>query len=134
MDQIPHGHLVQVTSDLETSPSGGQTPILQIKKPRLRDGRELGPSPKIARTLGQAGVHDQACPTPKPKLTGLPFLPFLTFLEPLSPQIKMLSLPCCHLLPVTCGAGLSLVVASSPVDLELFFLFLSGRVTIKSWA
>ena len=107
----------------------------QIKKLTLKEDKELDPSSllglraELKFTLRLVQLQSPCSWTSRSWL-------LLTFLESLSSQIKTLYpglLLCCHLLPVTCWAGLSLVMVSSHLDLVLFFLFPSGQVAIKSW-
>lgn len=135
VNQTPHGHFAQIPLTWGTDLEGGETPMSQIKKLTLKEDKELGPSSllglqaELKFTLRLVQLQSPCSWTSRSWL-------LLTFLESLSSQIKTLYpglLLCCHLLPVTCWAGLSLVMVSSHLDLVLFFLFPSGQVAIKSW-
>lgn len=131
--QTSRRHFAPIASDLADSPWRQINSHFTNEETEAQERPGTWPKPTVSKHFGQSWNSRSGLSSSKAHVPGFPSLPWN---QSLSPQIKTLYPGLwlvCHLLPVTCWAGLSLVMVSSHRALVSFFLFLSGRVTIKSW-
>ena len=141
--QSPHGHFAQITSDLENIPSGCPNPHFTHEETEAQGKEGAWPKETASKGFGQSWNSCSGLSNSETHVLYLPLLAFPHF--PGIPKIPHPNILLCSLalllpaasqegswLPMTCWAGLSLVMVSSHLDLVLFFSFLSGLLSIKS--